>query len=119
MRAERFGFSWLKTAWEEGRPVGGQRMVLDTGCVSAPRLAPCAWPTAQLQRWGSWERMLSPASVSPLRVQEKGPFGAAERKRGQRVGLSCQHLGACSGWLSFPLGWLFIRKEAGSGGRAS
>lgn len=72
---ERCGFSWLKTAWEEDLWVarGGCWTCLSQalGSVSTSRLAPCAW----LQRWGGWERMLSPASVSPLRMQQRKPLG--------------------------------------------
>ena len=50
----RFGFSWLKTAWEEDLWVArrccwmclSQAFTMSTGalgCVSAPGTAPCAW----------------------------------------------------------------------------
>lgn len=102
MTGERFVFSL------GGRFVGGQRMLLDVseagfglcGCSKAGSL--CL--AAEMGQLGE------AASVSALRVQEKGAFGAAGRKRGGAVGLSYQPGGVL--WpAALPLGWLFIRKE--------
>lgn len=63
MVREMFGFSWLKTTWEEDRWVARRCRCRcpsgafiaspgALGCVSAPGMAPCACPGAWLQRWG-------------------------------------------------------------------
>lgn len=103
-----------------GRLVGGQKMLLDMS-ESGFGLRQCskAGSLCLAAEMGWLGEDAEPCLSFPLSMQEKGAFGAAERKRGGCVRLSCQHLGACSGRLPLPLGWLFIRKEAGREERAS